>query len=83
MFAGLKSIAFRALCDGRQFTLQNLDQLYYVPVSSVHKTTCRDMTYIYCVESDVKAKINNKTHTNKQYSSRDLKIHILCLIEVT
>ena len=29
---------------GRQFTVQNLDQLY-VPVSSAHKTTRHDMTY--------------------------------------
>ena len=29
------------LTDGRQFTVQNLDQLY-VLVSSAHKTTCRD-----------------------------------------
>ena len=32
------------LINGRQFTVQNLDQLY-VPVSSAHKTTCPDMTY--------------------------------------
>ena len=32
------------LTDGRQFTVQNLDQLY-VLVSSAHKTTSGDMTY--------------------------------------
>ena len=31
------------LTDGRQFTVQNLDQMY-VLVSSAHKTTCHDMT---------------------------------------
>ena len=31
------------LTDGRQFTVQSLDQLY-VLISSAHYTTCRDMT---------------------------------------
>ena len=32
------------LTDGREFTVQNLGQLYIL-VSSAHKTTHRDMTY--------------------------------------
>ena len=32
------------LTDGRQCTVQNLDQLY-VLISSAHKTTHHDMTY--------------------------------------
>ena len=39
------------LTDGRQFTVQNLDQLH-VLVSSAHKTTCH-IYDLYSVESDV------------------------------
>ena len=35
------------LAVGRQFTVQNFDQLYAL-VSSAHKTTCCDMTYTMC-----------------------------------
>ena len=40
--------------NGRQFKVQNLDQVY-VMASSTHKTTRRDL---YSVESDVKPQIN-------------------------
>ena len=42
------------LTDGRQFTVQNLDQ-QYVLASSAHKTTCGDMTYTV-----LKASLNPK-----------------------
>ena len=43
------------LTVGRQFIVQNLDQLYAL-VSSAHKTTCCDMTYTV-----LKATLNRNT----------------------
>ena len=39
----LENSGYQSLAVGRQFTVQNHDQLY-VLVSSAHKTTHRDMT---------------------------------------
>ena len=46
-----------SLTNGRQFTVQNLDQLY-VLVSSAHKTARRDMTCTV-FEVDVKPQIKS------------------------
>ena len=44
---------------GWQFTVQKLDQLYIL-VCTAHKTTHHDMTYIQCVENNVKTQMNEK-----------------------